>query len=58
MLEIESGQLVLAEGPGGVVEGSFTAQLLPVPMAGVIVEVVADAAGQFIASDRRVGPAE
>ena len=46
--EIESGQLELAAGPSGVVEGSFTAQVLRVPIGG-IVEVEADAAGQFVA---------
>ena len=46
--EIESGRLELAAGPSGVVEGSFTAQLLRVPIGG-IVGVEADAAGQFVA---------
>jgi len=45
--EIESGQLELAQGPGGVVEGRFTARLVPI-QAGGILEVVADAAGQFV----------
>ena len=48
MREIQSGQLELAVGPSGVVAGSFTAQLLRVPISG-IVEVEADAAGQFVA---------
>ena len=42
--EIESGQLELAEGPSGVVEGSFTAQLLRVPIGGID-GVEADAGG-------------
>ena len=46
--EIEAGQLELAEGPGGVFEGSFTAQLLRIPIGG-IVGVEADAGGQFVA---------
>ena len=46
--EIESGELELAVGPSGLVEGSFTTQLVPLPIQG-LVEGVADATGQFVA---------
>ena len=49
LYQITSGQLQLAKGADGVLQGSFTAELSPVGPADATAEVVADAAGQFVA---------
>jgi len=49
LYQITSGQLQLAKGAEGVLQGSFTAELSPVVPADATAEVVADAAGRFVA---------